>query len=43
MAAQARIGAAWLTDAGVALQQRNMGAAPSTTGVASALYSEVPL
>jgi len=43
MAAQARAGAAWFTDAGVALQMRSMGAAPATTRVASALYNEVPL
>ena len=43
MAAQARTGAAWFTDAGVALQMRSMGKAPATTRVASALYNEVPL
>lgn len=43
MAAQARTGAAWLTDAGVALQMRSMGSAPATTRVTSALYNEVPL
>ena len=43
MAAQARAGAAWFTDAGVALQMRSMGEAPATTRVASALYNEVPL
>jgi len=43
MAAQARTGAAWFTDAGVALQMRGIGASPSTTRVTSALYNEVPL
>lgn len=43
MAAQARTGAAWFTDAGVALQMRSMGETPATTRVASALYNEVPL
>jgi hypothetical protein len=43
MAAQARTGSAWFTDAGVALQMRSMGAAPATTRVTSALYNEVPL
>ena len=43
MAAQARTGAAWFTDAGVALQMRSMGATPATTRVSSALYNEVPL
>ena len=43
MAAQARTGAAWFTDAGVELQMRSMGEAPATTRVASALYNEVPL
>ena len=43
MVAQARVGDAWLTDAGVALQMRSMGQAPATTRVASALYNEVPL
>ena len=37
MAAQARAGAAWFTDAGVALQMRSMGETPATTRVASAL------
>jgi hypothetical protein len=43
MAAQARAGAAWFTDQGVALQMRSMGKDPATTRVASALYNEVPL
>jgi hypothetical protein len=43
MAAQARTGTAWLSDEGVALQMRNMGEAPATTRVLSALYNEVPL
>ena len=43
MAAQARAGAAWFTDAGIALQMRSMGASPATTRVTSALYNEVPL
>jgi hypothetical protein len=43
MAAQARTGAAWFTDAGIALQMRSMGASPATTRVTSALYNEVPL
>jgi thiamine pyrophosphate-dependent acetolactate synthase large subunit-like protein len=43
MAAQARTASAWSTDEGVALQMRGMGASPTTTRVASALYNEVPL
>jgi hypothetical protein len=43
MATQARAGAAWFTDAGVALQMRSMGEAPATTRVSSAPYTEVPL
>jgi hypothetical protein len=43
MAAQARAGAAWFTDQGVALQMRSMGKDPATTRVPSALYNEVQL
>jgi hypothetical protein len=43
MAAQARTGAAWFADAGIALQMRSMGASPATTRVTSALHNEVPL
>jgi len=43
MVAQARVGAAWLSDAGTALQTRSMSATPATTRVMSALYNEIPL
>jgi hypothetical protein len=43
MRAQARAGEAWLSDAGMALQMKTMSAAPATTRVMSALYTEVPL
>ena len=43
MVAQARVGDAWSSDAGVALQMRSMGKTPATTRVASTLYNEVAL
>jgi hypothetical protein len=43
MVAQARVGDAWATDAGIALQMRSMSATAATTRVTSALYNEVPL
>jgi hypothetical protein len=42
MVAQARVGDAWSTDAGIALQMRSMSATPANTRVTSALYNEVP-
>ena len=41
--AHARLGQAWFSDAGLALQAKTMGATPSTTRVSSALYTEIPL
>ena len=43
MRAHARTGAAWMSDAGMALQMKTMGANPATTRVMSGLYTEVPL
>ncbi|MFI5042376.1 MAG: hypothetical protein ACHQNA_11090 [Acidimicrobiales bacterium] len=43
MRAQARLGAAWFSDAGMALQARSMSASPAMVRVSSALYTEVPL
>lgn len=43
MRAHARTGAAWMSDAGMALQMKTMGATPATTRVMSGLYTEVPL
>ncbi len=43
MRAHARVGAAWFTDTGLALQMKTMGANPATTRVMSGLYTEVPL
>ncbi len=41
--AHARVGEAWFTDEGIALQMKTMSATPATTRVMSALYTEVPL
>ena len=38
-----RFGAAWFSDAGLALQMNTMGANPATTRVTSGLYTEIPL
>ena len=43
MRAHARAGEAWMSDKGMALQMKTMGANPATTRVMSALYTEVPL
>ncbi len=43
MRAHARVGAAWFSDAGLALQMKTMGANPATTRVMSGLYTEIPL
>jgi len=43
MRAHARTGAAWMSDAGMALQMKTMGTTPATTRVMSGLYTEVPL
>ncbi len=43
MRAHARTGAAWMSDAGMALQMKTMGADPSSTRVMSALYTEISL
>lgn len=44
MAAQARVGAAWFTEAGLALQAKSRYAAePSSVTGASMLYNEIPL
>ena len=43
MRSQARVGEAWLTDEGMAIQVKSMGANPATTRVMSALYTEIPL
>jgi hypothetical protein len=43
MLAHARSSEAWFSDAGLALQAKTMSAAPATTRVSSALYTEVPL
>jgi hypothetical protein len=43
MAAHARLGAAWFSDAGLALQARTNGSNPSSTSLSSALYNRIPL
>jgi hypothetical protein len=43
MRAHARVGEAWFSDKGMALQMKTMSATPATTRVSSALYTEVPL
>lgn len=43
MASQAKVGAAWFTDAGLAIQARGMGADATNTRVASMLFNEIPL
>jgi len=43
MRAHARTSAAWMSDAGLAIQAKSMGANPATTRVMSGLYSEIPL
>lgn len=43
MASQAKVGAAWFTDAGLAIQARSMGADASNTRVASMLFNEIPV
>jgi hypothetical protein len=41
--AHARLGAAWFSEAGLALQARTMTADPASVPVSSALYNDVPL
>jgi hypothetical protein len=43
MRAHARTSAAWMSDAGLAIQMKAMGANPATTRVMSGLYTEIPL
>lgn len=43
MRAQAALGSAWFSDAGLALQAKMMTADPASVPVASALYSAIPL
>ena len=43
MQAQARLGSAWFSDAGLALQAKMMGANPASTPISSALYNRIPL
>ncbi len=43
MVANARLGSAWFSDAGMALQAKSMTADPPSVPVASALWNEVPL
>jgi hypothetical protein len=43
MQAQARLGSAWFSDAGLALQAKMMGANPASTAISSALYNRIPL
>ncbi|MGO8872296.1 MAG: hypothetical protein ACLQPH_13015 [Acidimicrobiales bacterium] len=43
MRAHARMGTAWSSDAGLALQAESMGANPPAMQVAGALHDEIPL
>ena len=43
MAAHARLGSAWFSDAGLALQAKTAGANPASTQISSALYNRIPL
>ncbi len=43
MQAQARLGSAWFSDAGLALQAKMMGANSASTPISSALYNRIPL
>jgi len=43
MQAQARLGSAWYSNAGLALQAKAMSANPASTRVSSQLWTEVPL
>ena len=43
MQAHARLGAAWFSDAGLALQAKSNGADPPSMPISSALYNRVPI
>lgn len=43
MAAQARLGSAWFSDAGLALQAKMAGTNPASIPISSALYNRIPL
>jgi len=43
MQAQANLGSAWFSDAGLALQARTNGANPASMPISSALYNRIPL
>jgi hypothetical protein len=43
MTAQAHLGSAWFSDAGLALQARVNGENPASATVSSALYNAIPL
>lgn len=43
MAAHARLGDAWFSDAGLALQARTAGANPASISISSSLYTRIPV
>jgi hypothetical protein len=43
MAAQARLGSAWFSDAGLSLQAKVNSANPASMPISSALYNRIPL
>lgn len=43
MQAQAHLGSAWFSDAGLALQAKTNVATPASTALSSAIYNRIPL